>query len=98
MMARAVGPDEWWAVDGEILRIRPQAGGGYKRVNMEEPDPRPKPVTVKKRLSDRIQRLEQIRIRDNVNPNSHLHMMRVLQLVVELSEGYIYVTWGTDVS
>jgi len=68
MMTRAVGPDEWWAVDGEILRIRPQAGGGYKRVNMEEPDPRPKPVTVKKRLSDRIQRLEQIRIRDNVNP------------------------------
>ncbi|XP_024379896.1 uncharacterized protein [Physcomitrium patens] len=59
------GPDEWWAVDGELLRLRPERGKGYKLVNMAEPDPRPKPLNYRKLFADRMARMQDIRIRDN---------------------------------
>ncbi|KAG0561158.1 hypothetical protein M758_1G167300 [Ceratodon purpureus] len=65
MSTRALGPDEWWAVDGEILRIRPDFSKGYTRVNMKEPDPRPKPLNYRKLFADRMTRMSLIRIRDN---------------------------------
>ena len=67
MSSRSRGPDELWAVDGEILRLRPDITKGYTLVNMEEPDPRPKPLNYRKLFGGRMTRMQQIRIRDNVS-------------------------------
>lgn len=67
MSTRRIGPDEWWAVDGEILRLRPEFGKGYKLVNMSEPDPRPKPLNYKRIFGERMTRIQDIRIKDNVS-------------------------------
>lgn len=75
MSTKRLGPDEWWAIDGEILRLRPEFGKGYTLVNMEEPDPRPKPLNYKKIFGDRMTRMLNIRIRDNVSscvPNTSI--------------------------
>lgn len=59
-------PDEWWAIDGQIHRLRaPLSGDLHTIVNMEVPNPRPKPISAKQRLSNRNRLVSQIRIRND---------------------------------
>jgi hypothetical protein len=59
-------PDEWWAIDGQIHRLRPPLSGDlHTIVNMEVPNPRPKPISAKQRLSNRNRLVSQIRIRND---------------------------------
>jgi hypothetical protein len=89
MSTRSLGPDEWWAVDGEVLRIRPDFSKGYTLVNMEEPDPRPKPLNYRKLFSARMTRMQQIRIRDNVSSRVQEHLKPFFTPSVTNSRGKV---------
>ncbi len=59
-------PDEWWAIDGQIHRLRPPLYGDlHTIVNMEVPNPRPRPISARQRLAARNRLVSQIRIRDD---------------------------------
>ncbi|CAK9226803.1 unnamed protein product [Sphagnum jensenii] len=65
-------PDEWWAIDGQIHRLRPPLSGDlHTIVNMEVPNPRPKPISAKQRLSNRNRLVSQIRIRNDGGQESY---------------------------